>query len=73
MTFVITILIMTDGRTKLVDEDHKDLKGNVVAKPKGWGSDLLATVATIALALHYSRCFTFKTGGGLNPSIAIGT
>lgn len=73
MTFVITILIMTDGRTKLVDEDQKDNKGKVVPKPKGWTADLLATVATISLALHYSRCFTFKTGGGLNPAIAIGT
>jgi glycerol uptake facilitator-like aquaporin len=33
MTFVITILIMTDNRTKLVDEERKDLNGNVLAKP----------------------------------------
>lgn len=72
MTFVLTILIMTDNRTKLVDENTKDKDGNVVEKPATWSADILATVATIALALHFSRAFTYKTGGGLNPGIAIG-
>jgi len=35
-------------------------------------ADILATVATVALALHFSRAFTYKTGGGLNPGIAVG-
>lgn len=63
---------MTDDRTKLVDEDQKDKDGNVVKKPDNYGRDLLASVATIALALHFSRSFTYKTGGGLNPGIAVG-
>jgi len=29
-------------------------------------------VATIALALHFARAFTYRSGGGLNPAIAIG-
>jgi len=70
--FVLTFLIMTDDRTKLVDEPQKLKSGKIVSKPVEYGRDLLATVATIALALHFSRAFTYKTGGGLNPGVSIG-
>lgn len=62
MMFAITFLIMTDKRTKLISENTT--VGSV--------TDNLAIVATIALALHFSRAFTYKTGGGLNPGIAVG-
>lgn len=62
LMFVLTILIVTDERTKLVDEEVTDKNGKKVKKPIEYGRDLLATVATIALALHFSRAFTYKTG-----------
>jgi len=57
--FVLTILIMTDDRTRLINKVGEKV-------------DSLAVLLTIAIALHFSRAFTYKTGGGLNPGIAIG-
>lgn len=66
--FVLTILIMTDKRTALVDERINSGEYQI---PNYKGDDL-TIIATICLALHFSRQFTFKTGGGLNPGIALG-